>query len=491
MRFIEIILTIVNVFTFFTCVLPRISAVRWVSYMPLATLLVAGVQIIVEGSRWQMIPGYIVTSIFFLLWLLGVLIPGGIHVNRVVSFLGIGLGIIVLIISIALPTLLPVFRFSTPTGPYAIGTVTYHWADTDRPELFTADPNDHRELTVQVWYPAKNEPTAPHAPYIQDADTITPQIGRLLHLPQFIFNHLKYVTTNAVASAPIADGEANYPLLIYLTGVDGFRSVNTFQVEELVSHGYIVAGIDQPGIAPLVRLSDGRKVVGLTRDQIQPMINQSVEPQPTVPELNGKLLPDGIIPYFAQDAIFTLDQLAVINMDDPNHILTGRLDLGHVGTFGVSLGGMDAAEACLKDPRFKASLIMDVWMPKDVVKSGLQQPIMFLTRDANSMRLEKWSEHDIALTVNTMRKVYEKLPGDGYYVEIPKMFHVNFTDIPYWSPAFSLIGMTGPINGRRGFDIVNAYSVAFFNKELKGQASSLLNGPSKQYPEVNLEMLRE
>lgn len=66
---------------------------------------------------------------------------------------------------------------------------------------------------------------------------------------------------------------------------------------------------------------------------------------------------------------------------------------------------------------------------------------MFLTRDANSMCLEGWSEHDIALTMNTMRKVYEKLPGDGYYVEIPKMFHVNFTDIPYWSPAFSLIGM--------------------------------------------------
>ena len=178
-------------------------------------------------------------------------------------------------------------------------------------------------------------------------------------------------------------------------------------------------------------------------------------------------------------------------MNDPNHILTGRFDLGHVGTFGVSLGGMNAAEACLKDPRFKAGLIMDVWMPKDVVNSGLQQPIMFLTRDANSMGLEGWSEYDISLTVNTMKKVYEKLPGDGYYVEIPKMFHVNFTDIPYWSPAFSLINMTGPINGRRGFDIINAYSVAFFNKELKGQVSSLLNGPSKLYPEANLKMLRK
>jgi hypothetical protein len=87
-----------------------------------------------------------------------------------------------------------------------------------------------------------------------------------------------------------------------------------------------------------------------------------------------------------------------------------------------------------------------------------------------------------------MRAVYNHLPGDGYYVEIPGMFHVNFTDLPYWSPVMSQLGQSGPINAQRGFDIVNAYSVAFFDQELKGQPSSLLNGPSQQYPEVILEM---
>ncbi len=64
------------------------------------------------------------------------------------------------------------------------------------------------------------------------------------------------------------------------------------------------------------------------------------------------------------------------------------------------------------------------------------------------------------------------------------MFHVNFTDLPYWSPVMPQIGMTGPINRQRGFNIVNAYSVAFFDQELRGQSSLLLQGPSKQYPEV-------
>ena len=132
-------------------------------------------------------------------------------------------------------------------------------------------------------------------------------------------------------------------------------------------------------------------------------------------------------------------------------------------------------------------------MPANVVQAGLEQPSMWMTRDANTMRLERqrsggWTEAEIHQTLSTMQAVFAKsLPGDGYYVQIPGLFHVNFTDAPYWSPFTSQLGLTGPINGQRGFDIVNAYSLAFFDKELKGQPSSLLNGLSKQYPEVLFE----
>jgi predicted dienelactone hydrolase len=494
-RLLEIMLSLTTFLAFCTLTIPRLRAIRWTGYVTPIALLVAIVQMVVEGSRWQMIPAYTLAIIFFLIWLLVIVIPGGIHVNRIVSILGAGVGVLVLVISIALPILLPVFHFSKPIGPYAIGTITYHWIDTSRPELFTIDPSDHRELMAQVWYPANNERSAPSSPYIQDADAVTPAIARLLHLPGFVLSHFKYVTTNAVASAHIADEKSSYPVLIYLTGINGFRSINTFQIEELVSHGYIVVGLDQPGNAPSVRFPDGKQILGWSRNEIIPLIVQSEEAQPKAPTLYGKAMPDGIIPYYAQDASFALDQLTELNKSDSNHILTGRLDLENAGTFGISLGGMNAAEACLKDSRLKACLIMDVNMPADVVKSGLQQPSMFITRDADTMRLERqstggWSEKDIALTLTNMKAVYEGLPGDGYYLQIPNIFHVNFTDLPYWSPIMSQLGLTGPINGQRGFDIVNAYSLAFFDKELKGKPSSLLNGPSKQYPEVNFETLR-
>ena len=54
-----------------------------------------------------------------------------------------------------------------------------------------------------------------------------------------------------------------------------------------------------------------------------------------------------------------------------------------------------------------------------------------------------------------MRAVYESLPGAGYFVQVPGMFHSNFTDIPNWSPLASRLGLTGPIDGQRARSIFN------------------------------------
>ncbi len=425
-----------------------------------------------------MVPAYALSGLFAIAWLLLNLASGIGSIQRMVLHpleigLFVGLAVLGLIVSIALPMILPVFHFPKPTGPYAIGTLTYHWVDTSRPELFTVDPNVQRELMVQVWYPARSEPSMPRAPYLPHPEILAP-VARLMHLPSFIFGHLKYVTTNAVPAAPVADSESGYPVLIFLSGRLGYRQSNTFQVEELVSHGYIVAAIDQPYAAAGVVFPDGR-LVGMDPRMYDPT-------HPGHPAFF-----DTVIPFLAQDVSFTLDQLAALNRSDPNGILTGQLDLTHAGIFGVSLGGIETGEACLQDPRLRACLVMDAFMPADVVRSGLHQPTMWISRDAKTMQREGWAQADIDETQTTMRAVYQSLPGDGYLVLVPGMFHLNFTDAPHFSPFFPVVGLTGPLDAKRGFDIVNAYSTAFFDQELKGQPSVLLNGPSKQYPEVLFE----
>ena len=79
-----------------------------------------------------------------------------------------------------------------------------------------------------------------------------------------VLGHLQYVTTHAVSPAPVARDQASYPMLIFLEGATGFRQMDTFQVEHLVSHAYIVVALDQSGAAAVVVLPDGQQAAGLT-----------------------------------------------------------------------------------------------------------------------------------------------------------------------------------------------------------------------------------
>jgi len=499
MRPIETLLLLANLLTFCGLALPLPQAMLWLRYAAIIALLIAVAQVLVEGPRWQMVPAYVLTAIFFLVWLLPNITPVSWYPNRLAVGLSVGLSVLALAVASALPIILPVFHFPQPSGPYAIGTLTYHWVDEDRPEVFTTDPNARRELMVQIWYPAKQGSSTAPTSYLQDADAVATALARLHNFPDFALKHLKYVTTHAAEAAPITDDQPSYPVLIFLEGLTGYRQMNTFQVEELVAHGYIVVGIDQPGAAALVVFPDGHQIAGLSKTQMEPLTQQSASPTEKAPLLNGQPFKDGIIPYFAQDVSFTLDQLAALNNSDPNNILTEKLDLQRTGVFGVSYGGIVGAEACLKESRLKACLVMDVLMTAAVVQQGLQQPSMWITRPAATMRLERqkaggWTEQDIEQTQSTMRAVYNSLPGDGYFVQVPGMFHIDLTDLTYGSPLFPSIGFSGPIGGRRAHDIINAYSLAFFDRHLKGGcplgAAVLLDGPAEQYPEVLFEARR-
>jgi Platelet-activating factor acetylhydrolase, isoform II len=415
--------------------------------------------------------------------------------RRLWPFLAVALGALGVALYFALSIVLPVFHFPQPGGSYGMGTLTYHWVDADRAEAFSPDPKARREVMVQIWYPAKaaspsSSPSQPfRAPYVQDGDALGKAFSRLTPLPQALFRQLKHVTTHAIPSAPVADGRPNYPVLLFLQGAMGFRQMNTFQVEALVSQGYIVAAIDQPYTAASVVFPDGREVGALPLDQMLPLIHQSYSPSAIAPTLNGRAVEKGIVPYLAQDISFTLDQLAMLNQADPNAVLTGRLDMQRIGTFGVSLGGIVGAEACRQEPRLRACLFMDAPMPVDVVKLGLQRAVMWITRDADTMRLERrssggWPETEISEHLASMQEVFRNSRDAGYFVQVPGMFHINLTDIPNWSPVLRWLRVVGPINAQRAHDIINAYSLAFFNRHLLGQAEVLLDGPARQYPEV-------
>ena len=493
MRHLEIAVVIANLLAFVAVVVPRLRTFRGTPYVVFLAPWVAVVQGVVEGTRWAMISAYLLSGILLGVWVVQHLAPRTGFLpqpiaRRSLAWIAVTAAILDLGLSIMLPTLLPVFQIPLPDGPYQIGTTTYHWVDANRHEIFSTDPLADRELMAQIWYPVKGDTSSLRAAYAQDANALTGALGHDFHVPGFLLDALNHVTTDAIPGAPVAKEAPSYPILIFSSGLMGYRQSNTFQVEDLVSHGFIVVTLDQPYAAATTVFPDGHQILGWTRDHMQPLIQQSLNPMTPPPTLNGHVLPQGIIPYFAQDIRFALDQLTALNGNDPHGLFTGRLEMQHVGVFGISLGAMVASEACHEESRIKACLMMDAAMPADVVQAGLPQPSIWLTRPASDMEREGWAAADIVQTLTTMHSVFIREPaGNGYYVAIAGMFHINFTDGAAFTPLGALWTppLTGPIAAQRGFAIVNAYSLAFFEQTLTGRSPALLSGPSHQFPEVD------
>ena len=146
--------------------------------------------------------------------------------------------------------------FAKPMGKYAIGTVSYWVTDPDREEIFITDKHQARQIPIQVWYPAEKTSQSDYAPYIPEATKVSEAISELLHIPKVLLYSLQFKRSNALEKIPISDGKAQYPVLLYLTGLYGHRCISTFQIQELVSQGYIVVGIDCPMAVALATFSE-------------------------------------------------------------------------------------------------------------------------------------------------------------------------------------------------------------------------------------------
>jgi pimeloyl-ACP methyl ester carboxylesterase len=451
MRPLELWLSAANLLGCLSVVAPWPAVATRSRLALLVAFALAGAQLLFEGPRWQLVPAYSLAGLgpVLYLWL------SRSRPSLTVPTAGpaLVLGLLALAISVGLPAAFPVFRFPRPTGPYGIGTTTRHWVDLGRPDPFVPAPGRPRELMVQLWYPALETASPSRAPYVEHPRALASLAG-LLRLPAFVFGHLRLVTTNAVPEAPIAAQARRYPVLIFLHGRGGYRQEYTSLVEELVSNGYVVAALDQPYAASGVVFPDGRLV-------------------PFDRRMADDSFVDGMVGLLARDALFALEELGNLDLADSGHLFSGRLDLGRVGVFGVSLGGEVGVEACRREPRLRACLAMDVWIPPSVVQSGLQQPTMLITRDAATMRREGWSEAAIDRTLSTMQALHDRSPASASLVKVEGMFHADFSDARLLSPLTSAFGITGPIAAGRAHAIVTSCTLAFFDRHLKGDPSGL------------------
>src|SRR5438045_50706 len=95
-----------------------------------------------------------------------------------------------------------------PTGPFAIGTTTWHLSDTSREEVFAA--GNFREVVAHVWYPAAPGRHTALAPYLRDGLAEARTFAKVLRRPESAFDDLAGMVTHAEVDRPIASGR--FPL---------------------------------------------------------------------------------------------------------------------------------------------------------------------------------------------------------------------------------------------------------------------------------------
>lgn len=379
--------------------------------------------------------------------------------------IGLLLALVLFAGAYAFPILLPIPKLPEASGSFKVGTFSMMLTDNSRKEMYSDNPNDQRRIMIQVWYPAEPQPGDKVALWMDRADLIGPAISRFLNLPAFFLDHLKYAQTGAFLNSPISDAQENYPVLLFSHGWKGFRAQNTFQAINFASNGYVVVAIDHTYGAILTVFPDG------TVAKNNPDALPSNMPDPQYLPIANKL-----VNQWSGDLGFVLDTLEEMNVNDPDHELTGRLDLEKVGLYGHSTGGGATVEFCGRDSRCKAGLGMDAYLKpvsETIMDLGLRQPFLFMFSEtwASETNWDLFNE----LYLNSDNAKTLSILGTAHY---------DFSDLPILSPIAAQLGIKGPLAGDRVVKIIANYPLAFFNQVFFGIPSTLLDGNSPDYPEV-------
>jgi dienelactone hydrolase len=453
-RSIELLLLILVVLGGLRALTPWRNDAPGALVLAVTTLVVAVSHLVSEHPRWQLFPLYLAV----------VGVTGGGLVTGIRSeaprprrtFVAVNLTLAA--IAGLLAWALPVTVLPPPDGPQAVGTVTIAWSDPERPERYGEDPGSPRELVAQAWYPADRHAPVEPGPWVEEAQRFGAVAARELDLPAFTLGHLGLIRSHATDEARGAHGASgSRPLLIYSHGWRGFRTIHSTLLESLASHGYVVLALDHTYGALATVFPDGR---------VTPL-----DPQALPSGVPAEIRVDAgeqLIDTFARDIEALLDQLVDIL---PTEVLAA-VDLDRVGLLGHSTGGGAAILTCSRLPNCAAVIGFDPWvepLPDELAGAGLAVPLL-------SLRSEEWigDAND-----KRLRRLHAGTGAPEGLVALAGVEHRDFTLLPMLSPLADRVGFSGSTPGAVTHDIVEDWTLRFFDHHLRGRGPDPLRRPPR------------
>jgi dienelactone hydrolase len=344
-----------------------------------------------------------------------------------------------------------------PTGRYAVGRTAYDWIDQSRPD--STAPSRHREVVVWAWYPAAVRGG-------ESAEWMPGKWGELFW-SEYSKDHgglgavpdLRAIRTHAYADASVEPSTQKYPVLLFAPGSGTTPLDYSGIIEDIVSHGYIVLGVESEfGRASV--FADGRVVPG--HDPVPrggPGAPRSTEQAIRAWEDAAR--------GFGKDLSFALNQLTALS-DAP---LSRLADLTRVGVFGHSLGGAAALQCAHDDSRVRAVFDIDgspIWSARN---GRLQKPVMILSAASTNLSYD-------GVLGGAMPASHLRVAGTVH------SFPSDIRVMPFSQPTTTNTQLIAPT---RGLAITAAFVEAFFNDHLLGEHTAILGAPSREFPEVTFE----
>lgn len=376
-----------------------------------------------------------------------------------------------------------------PTGPFKVGTTAWQVTDAARPETFAA-AGVPRQVEVVAWYPAAPDAGSAPAPYLREG---------LAELPPRLrdaLGSLASLRTHAILDAPPVASPKKLPVLVFSHGFGGIPSSYTALLEDLASYGYAVLSVVHPYEATAATLADGQVIplfdaAGKPRQTFTDIIAEwakedetmaAVTREPKEAEqlrllrgyLSGLHATNATLERWVKDTQLVLDRLSALPRASAAGRLASRLDLGRLGAFGHSMGGVTAGEFCLDDRRCRAGLNLD-GIPQygTMIDRRLSKPFLMVY----SARPGRTGASDA---------IYRRAASRYYRCDVRDTLHLDFSDMVLWDGPLRQGSALGTLPPLRAVEITRTIVRQYFDQELRGKRSPLLTGKTA-LPEVTVK----
>jgi hypothetical protein len=380
-----------------------------------------------------------------------------------------------------------------PTGSFGIGRTTFDWTDRSRPEIATGQPTGNRELLVYLFYPATENGggrPAAYFPHLAQVEAYEERFGHNSFRESYgaSYGLLATMRTHTRENVPPAATKERFPIVLFSPG-GGIPVLNyTAIIEELVSHGYVVAAIEPSYDGGTIVFPDGRIIsqVGWDEDAKRTPAERAA-------------FHTTRIDVGAADDSFVLTQLEKLN-DGTLHggpaDLQGRLDLTHAGAAGHSLGGKVATAACARDKRLAFCLNLDGGLDAGLTFGRIAQNVSAMYGYHNQVRRPGEAAADFERRTTSaerylanLRAQYIGAPPQSrlLLVDAPGFSHYSYYDVPDAEAEVPPWNAT-PAAWSRNTEIIRAFTLASFDAALRApEAGSPSLAFIARYPEVTVQ----